>query len=245
VVGDAAPAVASAPAAPRERPGLFGTRFLRGWERHIELGVNGSEGNTDEFDGIARLLARTEDERRRWKLDVAYLYSTQDNDTAEHKGHADLKRDWLREDSRWFQFGAARWDYDQFEDWSHRVALGGGVGYEIVDRPEIDVRTRLGLVLRRTFGGEENEIVPELLLGLEERWLISERVTLTASNELYPSLREPGELRNLTDVGLHLAVSEEDGLGVKLGVHNEYESDVEGGAEKNDVRYYGALVVDF
>ena len=242
--GDGPPPVASA-APPKIRPGLFGTRFLRGWERHIELGLNGSEGNTDEFDGVARLLGRAEDERRRWKVDLAYFFSTRDNETSEHKGNFELLRDWLRPGSRWFYFGNARWDYDQFEDWDHRVDLGGGVGYDLVERPELDLRTRLGLGLQRTFGGEDDEITPELRIGLEGEWRISERVKLTASNDLYPSLREPGELRNVLDAALFLAVSESDGLGFKLGVRDEYESDVDGDAKENDIRYYGALTIDF
>lgn len=242
--GDGPPPVA-ADAEPEIRPGLFGTRFLRGWQRHIELGLNGSEGNTDEFDGIARLLGRAEDEHRRWKVDLAYFYSTRVNETSEHRANLELLRDWLTPGSRWFGFANARWDYDQFENWDHRVILGGGAGYELVKREELDLRGRLGLGLQRTFGGEESEIVPELRIGIDGEWRISDRVKLTAANDLFPNLREPGELRNVLDAALFLTVSEEDGLGFKLGVRDEYESDPDGDAEENDIRYYGALTIDF
>lgn len=242
--GEAPPVAARAPSR-RVRPGLFGTRFLRGWERHVELGVNGSEGNTNEFDGLARLLARSEDDRRRWNVDLAYFYSTRDDEATEHKGYLDLQRDWLHPGSRWFQFGETRWDYDQFEDWSHRVAAAGGTGYELVRRRDFGLRGRLGLGLQRSFGGEDDRITPELLVGIEEEWRIAPRVKLTASNVILLDLREPGELRNFTDAALYLDVAETDGLGVKLGIHNEYESDVPDGVDENDLRYYGALTVDF
>jgi hypothetical protein len=58
-------------------------------------------------------------------------------------------------------------------------------------------------------------------------------------------LDEPGEFRSVSTAEWVIALGKADGLSFKLGLENEYESDVGRDTESNDLSYYGALVFDF
>ena len=54
-----------------------------------------------------------------------------------------------------------------------------------------------------------------------------------------------GEIRNLTRGELRLSLLEEPELSLLLGAQNEYETDIEPGDEKNDLKYWLSLGVGF
>ena len=93
--------------------------------------------------------------------------------------------------------------------------------------------------------GSVNELVPEALLGLEWVYTINERQTLSSYVTVYPSLDDFGESRTVAGAAWTIAIDEADGISLKLGIDNEYESRTEGSSKNNDVKYYGALVFDF
>ena len=63
---------------PDPTPGLFGTRLLRGWTKAFDLGISGSQGNTDENAVRLGLRLRELTDDRRWKVNGAYKISTTD-----------------------------------------------------------------------------------------------------------------------------------------------------------------------
>ena len=217
-----------------------------GWERSIEFGLTGSEGNTVTRDVVAAIDAASEDDARRWKLEARYFRTTADRETTRSQGRARILRDWLIPGRRHFAFAEARYDYDQFEAFDHRVSLGAGPGVDLVDRPKLALRGRSGLFLTRTFGSPgRDRIDPEASFGAELEWRPNERNDFELANTVRFSLREPGDLRNLTRVSWKTRISEEAGLSFKLGLENEWESEVLEDERANDLTYYGSLVVDF
>ena len=85
----------------------------------------------------------------------------------------------------------------------------------------------------------------ELLLGLEAVWRISDAQTLNLTNSVFPALSDPGEFRNVTNANWTIHLSERYPLAFKLGIENDYESDVDPDTEENDLKYYGSLLVSF
>jgi putative salt-induced outer membrane protein YdiY len=235
------------PAPPEpHRPGLLGTGWLRGWDRSLELGVSGAEGNTDNFDLVGALRADYEDGDYRWDFSARYFYSTADNEATKNQGRAKIVRDWLFPGHRWFAYAQGRYDYDQFEAWDHRVSLGAGPGYDILQREELKLRARTGLFVTRTFGSPgRDEIAPEAAFGGEVIWKPGGRHELSAATMLFADLRDTGELRNVTSAAWKILVAEEQGLSVQIGIDNEWESDVRRTEDENDLTYYGSVVLDF
>jgi putative salt-induced outer membrane protein YdiY len=227
---------------PAPDAGAFGTGWLRDWERRFELGVSGASGNSNDQKIQAGLELGYEDEHARWNMDARYYRSSSDGDADAHEAHASLEHDWLLPPSRWFGFASGRYDWDAFEDWDFRLGGFGGVGYGFFDSDHFVLRGRAGLGLTREFGTGE-DVTPEALLGLESEWKLDDRQTLRAYNRLFPAFAEPGEFRNLT--GLDYTVRMNDILSLRMALDNEYESEVDREAERNDLTYRGSVVLDF
>jgi len=245
VVGDAALPALPAPAPP-PRPGLFGTSLLAGWNKQIQLGFNGSSGNSDNQDILTGVRGNFADETKRWKFDSGYFRSSTDGDETKNQAFAALLRDFLFSGKKYFAFASTRYDYDQFQDWDHRLNLSAGMGYSFIDREKFDLRGRAGFGTTKTFGSPGNDKwVPEAVIGLETEWLPAERQKLTAYTTFYPSLSDGGEFRSLTGADWSLLISDGLGLSLNLGVQNDYESDAPAGIEKNDLLYRVALLYDF
>ena len=102
---------------------------------------------------------------------------------------------------------------------------------------------RAGLGANQTFGDRE-ELTFEGLLEVDATWRISAVQTLTFTNTLHPSLSETGEYRNLTTLDWTLDLDQASGLGVKVGISNDYDSLAEDAPDKNDFKYTAALVWD-
>lgn len=239
----AGPADADAPAAPR--PGLFGTDFLAGWNRTFEFGLTGSDGNTEEFTLRAFFGMDYEDDRDRWNVSALYYRSGTDGDTTRNEFTGAVVKDWLIPDAKHFFFATGKYEYDQFQAWEHRASAFGGIGYQFYKDDKWDLLGRAGAGGNYEFG-DVNDFTPEALLGLEYNWYIKKGQTFSAYTTFYPAL-DPffGEFRNISGVAYKLEIDRNAGMSLKLGVENEYESDVEPGEEENDLKYFAALVWDF
>jgi hypothetical protein len=124
------------------------------------------------------------------------------------------------------------------------VIGSGGVGYEFLEREDFTLRGRTGASLARR-SGVEDDLIPEILLGLESSWQISAAQELRWATAFFPSLDELGEYRSVSSLEWVISLDEADGISFKLGLDNEYESNVSSDTEANDLSYYGALVFDF
>jgi putative salt-induced outer membrane protein YdiY len=225
------------------KAGMFGTGFLRDWERRLEVGVNGAQGNSDFFNVLGGLSLGFENDYHRWAIEARYRLNEKDGEKSAHSAFASVAKDWLHPGRLWFPFLETRYDYDEFQDWDHRLSGTAGVGYTFLDRKRFELLGRAGLGASRTWGSEDERIAPEALLGLEGDWAIAERQKLSFYTKLFLDLAETGEYRNLSGAAWVIALNDE--LSLKLGAENRYESRVEGDAERNDLRYVGSLLIGF
>ena len=86
----------------------------------------------------------------------------------------------------------------------------------------------------------------EGLFALDYYWQPAERYSLSISNQLFTQTQPDfGEIRNLTIGEMKILLSERPALNLKIGAENEYETEVEGDDEKNNLKYYMALGIDF
>lgn len=228
-----------------EKPGLFGTRFLQGWTRHLGTGLSGSEGNSQVLNFNIGLEAKFKDERERTEFSSAFFFTRSNNETSKNKFHAQLIQDWLKPESKWFYFGQGRYDHDQFGDWNHRISSSGGFGYEFIQSAQAELRGRLGVGLTRTFEGKDDDYTPEALLGLEGHWNITQNQKFSAKNILFPDFQNKGEFRNISAADWTIKVKEWGNMSLKFGLQNEYISNTQGDAKNNDFDYFGRLGYDF
>jgi hypothetical protein len=227
------------------RPGLFGTRFMRGWKRNVNFGLNGKKGNTEVSNLTAGFDFNYTDDWKRWKVDGRYYFNNDEGETTDNNARVSLRRDWLFPESRWFAFLGGTYQYDQFESWEHRVTLSVGPGYHLLQSEKHLVDALLGLSFTREFG-ERQDDKGEALFGLEYTWSISETHSLRLGSILFTEVvPERGDLRNLTRGEWKIVLAREPALNLLVGAENEWESDVDPGDEANDLKYYLALGLDF
>ena len=222
--------------------GFLGTGWLTDWKRRVEIGVTGAAGKSENMNITAGFSANYEDEDTRWAHRTAYQRQESDGEVSENNFFATLQRDWLRPGSPWFHFAQGRFDWDEFKDWDYRLAASGGAGYDFIKRDNYRLRGRAGLGGNQTVGGAREEFTPEALLGLDVDWRINSHQSMTFANTLYPNLSESGEFRNLTELNWTYDLDRDAGLGLKIGVSNEYDSLAGNAVEKNDFQYTGSLV---
>ncbi|MBW2244589.1 MAG: DUF481 domain-containing protein, partial [Deltaproteobacteria bacterium] len=210
--------------------GLLGTTFMEGWERSAELGFSGKNGSSESQDVHAGFELSFEDEQRRWLLDADYFFSSGNSETSKQNARMIVNRDWLRPDSPWFFFANGRWDWDEFQAWDHRLSALGGIGRSLTKTESFELRSRLGAGITREFGSPDDGFRPEGLIGLEASWQVTEGQTLNVGTTFFPDLSDLGEFRNLTTADWKVKLTEE-GLSLKIGIENEYETDVAGDSE--------------
>jgi len=218
---------------------------LRAWDGSVEFGLSGTEGNSETFDLRLGIEASRESERHRWILDAAYNRSTASGDVTDNRFTAGVLKDFLFPDSDWLAFVRGRYDLDDFEAFDHRLSGAAGLGYQILDKDDLQLSTRFGAGVTREFGSNDESIRPEANLGLNVDWQIDDRQSVGASVLVLPNLDDLGEYRVISSADWRFLISERDNLNFKLGVESEYDSLAPAGVDAHDLYYYAALLLDF
>lgn len=225
-------------------PGLFGTGFLRGWTRRIDLGINGKEGNSVSTNVTGGLNFGYQDDWTRWKIEGRYFYDREDDGDSDNNARLAVSRDWLFPERRWFVRFAGVYQFDRFEAWRHRLTIAAGPGFHLIQKEQHSLDAMLGPAFTREFG-ETQVSKAEGVLGLDYKWTISERQTLSLSNSLFAETSpDAGALRNFSELRWSLSLLERPKLSLNVGVDNEYESRPEDGDEPNDLTYFVSLGLD-
>jgi putative salt-induced outer membrane protein YdiY len=227
--------------------GFFGTTFLRGWNRNIDIGWTGRVGSTDTLNITAGLNFNYTDEFTRWKLTGRYFIneSSDTDDDQDHNARVDLRRDWLFPGHDWFAFVAGRYQFDQYENWQHRTVFSVGPGYNLVHSEAHKLDLRAGPTLTKEYSGDRDS-KGEVLFGVDYDWTISSRSSLHFANDFYFQYTPVfADFRILTTAEWKLRILEAPSLSLKIGGSNEYDNDPGEGDEANDLRYYLSLGLDF
>ncbi len=242
------PAPGDAPVPVAEgKPAAKPAGFFDNWESSWALGASGSSGNVDASRLRTSLKSKKETPKDRWTVDTRFRWAESNDERTRDDFTIGLLKDWLVDESRWFYYARGRHDYDAFRSWEHRSSGGGGVGYQWFDLDALNLRSRAGGNLTRRYRAADDDdgLDPEMNVGTELTWHIVEDQTLTASSRLFPDMGVPGEYRMENNVNWSWKISRENDVSIEFGVEHEHESLVDPGIEQNDLRYYGALSLDF
>ncbi len=220
--------------------GLFYTGFFRNWKRTLEVGLNGAVGVSDNSKFRSVFEMKYEDSKVRWLYSMFYLLTEEDKETEENRLTANLIRDWLVPDSKWFYFSKVGYDWDRFKDWDYRIRSAGGLGYEFIKNEKLKILSRFGPSTYHTVGDENDTTVIEANFGLEMLWKIRGNHTLGIKNDLYPSISNKGEYRNVSTLDWKIDLSYYRDLGVKFGLYNEFDSTED---DQYDLKYSISLIL--
>jgi putative salt-induced outer membrane protein YdiY len=248
--GDAGKATAAAAEAagkfPPPPPPPDPDSFFKGWKGLLGAGLNGSSGNTEELSARVALGLLRETSQTKTTLDLSYNYGTSDGEKNKDNGRFDARNDWLPQgESKWRPFVQGSIEYDTFQDWDWRVSAYGGVGYELIKTDKILFMPRIGIGASREFGGDDNKIHPEGLLGADFAWTINDRSKFFVNLDTYWLLDEIPDYRAFLKAGYSIVVDEKSGMTLSLGIEDRYDASPGEGKNRNDLNYFLLMAIPF
>lgn len=220
-------------------------QLLKEWNSRLTLGLNGVAGNTERQNYRVMFNARKTEGRDRWEFNSRWVYAFADGRQNQNQFETNLTREWLQEDSQWFFFLKGEYEYDQRRSFLNRTSGFGGGGYTLANSEDVEINTRMGFGGTYEYGSI-NDFTPEALFGGSVvRWEYSDRASLAGEALLYPSLDDRNDYRIESSLEWIYKLDMAKGLSLKLGLENEYESDARQDRSSYDLRYYGAIVLNF
>jgi len=219
--------------------GLFGFNYrpLKGWEHKLGGGFNGKQGNTNTTTAHVEYRGSFENELKRWNIRSIYDFNEGDENDAQNEYYAQATRDWLRPGSPWFYFADGKYEWDEFKSWDHKITGILGSGYEFIKRRDLLLLGRLGLAGQQTVGGSNPGLSPEIMFGGDVNKTFSEIHSLKLKTAFFQDIEDRDSWRNISNLDWDIILNRIWGLGLTIGLENEYESMPDTGDVHNDFKY--------
>lgn len=210
------------------------------WDFGMELGVNGSEGNSQAFSMMASGSFKRETEASTVEVKINYGKTQADGVETQHYALLDGRWDW-NISPIWFLYTKTILEYDEFKFYDIRMTNSGGLGYHFIKNDRITLTSRFGAGVSREFGGLNNEWIPEANVGADAEHALTKRQKLNLTVDYYPAWKEFSDFHIIADANWEVLLDEATNLSLKLGAIDRYDSTPDG-ALANDIDYYVTLL---
>ena len=214
------------------------------WEGNVELGLSGTEGNSQTFNVRLGMTAKHKTE---WLVKTAQITSIQKNAngvTTANTALLDTRLDWPLPSTRWNYFIHSLLEYDEFKAFDARISGDTGLGYEFIQTDRTTLIGRTGFALSHEIGGAENDVVPEWLFGGEFKHKFNDHHSISFKTDYYPALRDFADFRLNSQASWEVLLSKDWGLSLKLSAIDRYDSTPQG-KKPNDLDYSTLLLWNF
>lgn len=224
--------------------GQWGQKVWDPWEGNVELGMNGTDGNTETFNIRAGMTAKHKTETFVRTLQFTTIQKSANGETTANTALLDGRLDWPMPNSRLNYFIHGLAEYDQFKAFDVRLSGDTGFGYEFIQNDMTTLIGRSGLAFSHEIGGPDTTIHPELLFGGEYKHKFNPTHSISAKIDYYPRVTEFTDFRLNSQVSWEIALKQAWGLSLKLSVIDRYDSTPQG-KRPNDVDYSTLLLWTF
>jgi len=209
----------------------------------LSLVFGGAFTNDDEGEKInfnTRFLANRKKPDSETAINFSYIYKLDNSEVDENNFVAIFNQNWLQMTSQWLYFATARYDYDDFRSWQHRIQAHGGAGYRFIIKKNLKLIPIIGLGFRKDINSEEEAFPLEGLLGTRLSWETESRQKLSYELSYYRELNDDNfRVVNIADWKIPI------GKGTKLNldthIDHEYASDPDPGFPHNNIRFIWGL----
>ena len=217
---------------------------LDGWTNSVELGINGSEGNSQSysFQSGARFKRKVETSLFELRMTHNRTQSlgllTQNNSLF----FADYERPFSS--SPWSIFTKSGLEFDSFKAFDYRFNVNSGLSYRWRDTKDLRLVSRFGSGTSREFGGPNNNWIPEAVFGGDYEHQVNDRNKLILKVDYFPNWTDFSDYRVVSDFAWEYLLSQERNLSLKLGGTDRYDS-TPNGLKPNDINYNLLLLYKF
>ncbi|GJQ29917.1 MAG: hypothetical protein HBSAPP03_18010 [Phycisphaerae bacterium] len=211
--------------------------WWKGWRGAVDVGLNGSSGNSDALSGRVGVTGTRATARHETAATATLSHASASGAEAVTRAAFSLRNDWKAGESRWGFFALGRAEYDDAQDWTWRVSGFLGPSYRLVTTARTSMKARLGLGGSHEFGGARERTKPEGLLGMDASHALNERAKVFAIVEVIPNLTDVPHWRLEARAGYEVLLDPARRMNLKVGVADRYTSDP-GQADRNDLEYF-------
>lgn len=218
--------------------------YYKAWNGSFDLGANGSEGNSQNFNLRAGLNMKREVPWSITTLTMNYVNTSSNSVTTADRVFLDGRYEWLIADSPWSLYVHETTDYDEFRAFNLRITADAGVGYQFWKTDVSRFKGRLGPGVSREIGGPNDEWIPELVFGAIYERQISKYQKFNCTIDYFPEISDFTNYRVNAQINWEVVLDEINNLSMKIGVVDRYDSTDEG-KKPNDIDYKTVLVWSF
>lgn len=213
------------------------------WDSGIELGLNGSSGNSDTLSIRTGGYVKQESKFAKLNMSSYYNRTASEGEITQNNAQFDLRNDWLLDEkSPWTLFVTDNAFYDEFKAYNVQASADLGVGYRFYHEKDLELIGRAGAGTSREFGGPDDRWVPESLLGAEYSQKVFTTQKLAAKVDYFPDLDMVGEFRLVADASWEVELVQPSNLSLKFSVTDRYDS-TPSGAEPNSMNYSALMLL--
>jgi putative salt-induced outer membrane protein YdiY len=215
------------------------------WDGSFNLGLDGSEGNTEAVNFRFGVNAVRKSEFSILTANLDYKKQTSNTQTTADRLYFESRLERLIAQSRWSLFVHETIEYDRSQPFNVRDTSDMGVGYRLIKTELTTLIGRLGGGFSHEYGGPENgQYIPEAVFGLQLDCQISKRQKILGAVEYAPDIGDFLRYRIRTQAALEMSLDQEKNLALRLGVLERYNS-MPDGALPNDLDYAMMLMWKF
>ncbi len=218
--------------------------YYKAWGGAFDLGANGSDGNSQNFNLRLGLNAKREVPWSITTLRADYVNNSADSNQTADRLFFDGRYEWLFQGSPWSIYVHNTEEYDQFRAFDLRVTFDAGVGYQFWKSDISSFKGRFVPVCRENFGGPNDEWTPELVFGAIYERQISKKQKFNVTIDYFPQVEDVTNYRVNTAINWEVVLDEVNNLSLKVGIIDRYDSTPEG-KRPNDIDYKTVLVYSF
>lgn len=210
------------------------------WKGQIELGAFRSTGNTSNFGytGALKLDRKGIDWQHTIQVSADYQKDS-GTVTRDQFGASYQPRYTLNEG--FFTYGRLQYERDQIQGFRNRYSFSGGLGYRVLNKPDMHLSLEVGPALRRTnFVDDASETTWSTLTSMDFDWKLNGTLKLSQVASSYLG-SDNNTFTSLTGIEAGMA----KGLKVKLSYSVEHETAPPAGTLQTDTISRFSLVYGF
>ncbi len=215
------------------------------WTGSFAAGLNGKSGNSQNLDINTSLDLARDTEFSNTTLLATYFYSANDVATVTDRFFGQARQERKLRNPRWSLFAQSGFEWDRFKAFDYRIALHGGLGFEVYKLDDGFLKLRFGAGASREVGAVVDDWIPELQFGADWERQLTDTVKLYANVDFYPNLEDFSDHRLNTRAGVDFVVDEARNINFRMFAFNRFDSTPPAGNVENDIDYGMALVIGF
>lgn len=217
---------------------------LKIWSGNFELGLDGTEGNSQTFNFHLGFDLKRKTKRVTFTSNLDYNKNNSDSQITVNRLLHESRLERTYENTPWNIYVHESTDYDEFQPWNVQINADTGVGYRLIETEATDLTVRFGGGFSKEIGGPEDAYVPELLFGGEWERRIGERHKYKLSVEYFPDVTDFHQYRMVDKASWEILIDKDHNLSLSLNVIDTINRPNPEGKEE-DLNYSAVLLWNF